>query len=48
VQLGVAAMTTQVQRSAAAGSRSLGRVQPSCCFRKRNRCSRGKPECLHR
>ena len=37
-----AAMTSQVHRSAAAGSRSFGRVQPSCCFRNRNVCSISK------
>lgn len=35
-----AAMTIQVQRSAASGARSLGRVQPRDCLNSRNVCSR--------
>ena len=37
-----AAMTSQVQRSAAAGSRSFGVVQPRVCLNRRKVCSRSK------
>ena len=46
-----AARTSQVQRSAAAGSRSFGRVQPRACLRNLNVCSRSKRRriaCQHR
>ena len=42
------AMTIQVHRSAAAGSRSFGAVQPRTCLNSRKVCSRSKPDCIHR
>ena len=47
-ELGVAAMTSQVHRSAAAGSRIFGAVQPRTCLNSRKVCSRSKPDCIHR
>jgi hypothetical protein len=35
-------MVSQVQRSAEAGSRNCGRVQPRVCFHMRNMCSLSK------